>query len=61
MALIDDDSWLLEFSGLERLAHQISLQISERDSRNSSKGLNFLINALVKITSIIHHEFFRIQ
>jgi syntaxin 8 len=45
MALVnvDEDSWLLEFSGLERLSHQIAEQIQERDSRNSSQGDEWII------------------
>lgn len=40
MALVnvDDDPWLSEFSGLERLAQQIQRQIAERDSQNSTQG-----------------------
>lgn len=40
MALVnvDEDSWLTEFSGLERLAQQIQRNITERDTRNSTAG-----------------------
>lgn len=41
MALVnvDEDSWLLEFSGLERLAQTIAQQITNRDSQNSTQGM----------------------
>ena len=42
MALIniedDFDSWLSDFSALERLATQITTQITERDSQNTVTG-----------------------
>jgi hypothetical protein len=40
MSLIDDDgdSWLTEFSSLERLTQQIQNQISERDQKSSVAG-----------------------
>lgn len=40
MSLIDDDgdSWLVEFSSLERLTLLIQQQISERDSKSSVAG-----------------------
>lgn len=40
MALVsvDEDPWLAEFSGLERLAQQIQRQIGERDCQNSTQG-----------------------
>jgi hypothetical protein len=54
MALIniedDFDSWLADFSALERLTQQISMQITERDSQNTVTGKilfrneSFLIN-----------------
>lgn len=42
MALIniedDFDSWISDFSALERLTQQISMQITERDSQNTVTG-----------------------
>lgn len=36
---IDGDSWITEFSGLERLAQQVQANIESRDSQNSTSGL----------------------
>lgn len=60
MALVnvDEDSWLLEFSGLERLAQQISQQITERDSRNTSQGIFF--SSYQQILSMNQLNFLRI-
>jgi hypothetical protein len=33
-----EDPWLSEFAALERLAQQISVQITERDKQNSVAG-----------------------
>lgn len=40
MSLIDDDgdSWIVEFSSLERLTQQINSQINERDTKSSVAG-----------------------
>lgn len=38
---IDEDPWLTEFAALQRLSQEINLQITERDSKNSSTGKKF--------------------
>lgn len=40
MALINvgEDSWLTEFSNLERLSQEIQRQITARDAKNSTSG-----------------------
>lgn len=35
----DDDPWLLELSQLKRLAHQIKLQITERNRISTNHGV----------------------
>lgn len=39
---IDEDSWLTEYSGLERLSQQIQRNISDRDCQNTTSGTFFV-------------------
>lgn len=44
---IDEDPWLTEFAALQRLTQEINLQITERDSKNSSTGkINLIKNCV---------------
>lgn len=63
MALINvgEDSWLTEFSNLERLSQEIQRQITARDAKNSTSGTETFFFIILSVMNHCPTEYNKIS